>query len=491
MSLLKRRPLFLFLLPLFFVLNGFTRHYYFVPIGDALLLAVIYTGSALLIAGLFYLYFRDFTKASLIAFLIMSFHFFFGSVHDAMKPVFEGTFIYRYSFIVSFSFIILITTIIILRKRKKPVWKITSYLNILFSLLIIIDIGWLAIKIIYPGKESQIALAEAGFTTKCDTCKKPDIYFIILDEYSGNTALKDQFAFDNTDFENELTQRGFKVVSNTRSNYNYTPYSVASILNMDYLNLNMKTRNRGNLKYCYETIKNSLVLKFLESNNYTFYNYSIFDFKEQPARNYDNFLPARSKLITAQTFLSRFWKDFRNVFIMGKFSFKTFEKKFTYSHLHNNENFLKYTREIAGATNTLPKLVYTHLLMPHYPYYFDSKGNALPFDSLIYGRLFNHHYIEYLQYCNKKILQLTDDILQRSAQPPVIIFSGDHGYRGGELEERRKYSFMNLLAIYLPDKSYTGFYPGMSGVNTFRVFLNTQFKQNLPVLKDSTIYLWD
>ena len=68
---------------------------------------------------------------------------------------------------------------------------------------------------------------------------------------------------------------------------------------------------------------------------------------------------------------------------------------------------------------------------------------------------------------------------------------GDHGFRefGHETPEIKKYYFMNLNSVYLPNKDYSRFYEGMSGVNQFRVILNTSFRQNLPLLKDSTIVI--
>ncbi len=64
---------------------------------------------------------------------------------------------------------------------------------------------------------------------------------------------------------------------------------------------------------------------------------------------------------------------------------------------------------------------------------------------------------------------------------------GDHGFR--HLEGNNNGHFMNFNSIYLPDKNYSRFYDGMSLVNEFRILLNTQFNQHLPILKDSTIFL--
>jgi hypothetical protein len=81
-----------------------------------------------------------------------------------------------------------------------------------------------------PRAENQGSTFSDTNLFECRSCNRPDIFFYILDEYSGNTALKQLFHFDNSAFERQLEQRGFYVVKQSRSNYNYTPFSVASIL---------------------------------------------------------------------------------------------------------------------------------------------------------------------------------------------------------------------------------------------------------------------
>jgi hypothetical protein len=490
MRFLKNSPVFLFLLPLFFVLHGFSENYDFVPVKDALLLTGIYTACALTIAWLFWLFYHDFTKASLIAFGVMGYHFFFGTIQDLLRKYFAETFITRYSFILPVSFLFFGVIIVWLKRRKSPFKKLLPYLNALLLLLITVDAGSLLSKMVRK-KKSPAGTTHTGFV-KCDTCKKPDIFFIILDEYSGNTALKERFNFDNSGFENKLRNRGFYIIPNSSSNYNYTPFSIASMLNMGYLDLDMKTKGPGNLKYCYRMIRDSRAIKFLEANDYQFYNYSIFDFAGQPAIKSENFLPTRTRLITSQTFLSRIWNDILFNVGTGNWGIQSINKKIVYSHLHNNDNFIRLTLDIAAREAIPPKFVYTHLMMPHYPYYFDSHGRALAFDSLVEGRQQDqHNYVEYLQYCNRKILQLTDDILKMSSSPPLIILSGDHGFRYFPKKEDHKYCFMNLMAIYLPAGDYHNFYSNMSAANLFPVIFNTQFQQHIPLQKDSTIYLWE
>jgi len=412
-------------------------------------------------------------------------------MQDLLRKYFAGSFIHRYSFILPVSSVFFFVIIIWLKRKKTTFADLLTYVNILLLLLIVIDAGWLITKLERKKSKTSHVIANTALQ-KCDSCKKPDIFFIILDGYSGNTALTERFNFDNTVFEKELQHRGFYIISNSRSNYNYTPFSIASMLNGNYLDLNMKTKGQGNLNYCYRMIRESRVINYLEANDYNLYNYSIFDFNRKPARYNDKFLPSRTKLITSQTFLSRIWKDILFNVGTGKLHIEMIEKKIIYSHLHNNEKFIRLTANTATQKTAFPKFVYTHLMMPHDPYYFNSKGNALPFDSLREGGEQNKHsYVEYLQFCNKKILQLTDDILKTTSAPPIIILSGDHGFRHFQKPEDRKYCFMNFSAVFLPSGDYSNFYHTMSGVNLFPVIINTQFRQNIPLQKDSTIYLWE
>src|SRR5687767_9645581 len=135
LHIIKRKPVFLFLLPAFFVLHGYLENFKFVPIKDAFLLFSIYIAASLLFSLLFYWLYRSFTKAALAAFLIMAFHLFFGVVHDTVKNLFPGTFVTKYAFILFLSAILFLTAFIIIKKRKTKFTKTSYYLNTLFLIL--------------------------------------------------------------------------------------------------------------------------------------------------------------------------------------------------------------------------------------------------------------------------------------------------------------------------------------------------------------------
>src|SRR5438552_2206822 len=108
----KKYPLFLYLLPVFFVLHGFTENYDFVPVKDAFVLAIIYLGFALAFLLLSWLYYKNWLKAAITATFIMAFHFFFGSLQDMLRRLSPGSFLSRYVFLIPLFLCVLLVLVI-------------------------------------------------------------------------------------------------------------------------------------------------------------------------------------------------------------------------------------------------------------------------------------------------------------------------------------------------------------------------------------------
>jgi hypothetical protein len=470
------------------VLHGYTENYDIVPVRDSLILTSIYIGASLVIAIIAWLFYRNLTKANLLTFSLMAFQFFFGSIHDLIKKLSPDSFISKYSFILPGALLFFIGLIIVLKKTKKPLQKFSYYLNLLLVLFILMDAGWLLTRTI--SAENKISVTSSETVETCNDCKKPDIYFIIADGYPGHVELKEVFGYNNSPFESELKKRGFYITDSSRSNYNFTPFSISSMLNMDYLNgIVGSNTNKSDMALCYQTIKKSKTFGFFTQMGYNIYNYSIFDLYKQPSLAIPTFLPRKTTPITSQTFLARIEKQ------LGHHLATTFKMKFIIRYirnrdLNNNNKIIAKTRKVVLTKETRPKFVYTHLVMPHYPYYFDSTGKNNSYTKLTEDFTMDQSaFISYLKYSNSKLIELIDHIKSSSPSPPVIILMSDHGFREFKIQVDTKYHFLNLNAVYFPDSNYSGFYPGMSNVNQFRVILNSQFKQHLPVLKDSTSYL--
>ncbi len=479
-------PLFVLLLPVFFVLHGYIENRELVGWWDAFLLWLKYAGIAIGLTAFFWLFFRDIKKAAFFSFLILCLQFFFGSVHDFLKEYFASTFIPKYSFLLPAILLVFIIAFILLKRQAKLSAKLVYYLNLLLVLLILFDLATL------PFHKKSIA-APIAITTdslSCPGCPNPDIYLILADGYPGNTELKEMLNYDNSAFENELKEKGFYVIDSSSSNYNFTPFSIASLLNMNFLTgINGSNSDKNDMAVCHQAIANNPITKFFLARGYEFYNHSIFDFTNRPSIAKPTFILRKTSVITSQTFTHRLQKE------IGFHLATTLKLNFVINYvrkqdLKNNNKISSRTYETIAAKTNKPKFVYSHLFMPHYPYYFDSSGNARP-----YSLLDDEHpkdtaaFISYLKHSNKQYLQLIDSIKRHSTTPPVILLTGDHGFREFPQPVDPKYYYMNLAAVHLPDNNYYSFYKGMSLVNFFRIVLNTQFKQSFPLLKDSTVLI--
>lgn len=477
MRKLFTKPVFFLLLPLFFVLNGWLRNREFIPVADAGLLLLVYVVGAFVLYAVSWLILRNHTKAALASFVLMFIHFFFGSFHDALKQ----SFIAKYSMLLPLLLIVVVATFVWLKKRKTSLLKPTIYLNLLLVLLILID----GIRVLFP-------LFERRPRTIIEYATAPrDIYLVVLDEYAGQDALKELFGYDNSPFFDQLKHRGFHVVPHSRSNYNYTPFSMASILNMQYLQLKDTGRLKPDVVQALRMIHNNEVVRLLQERN-DIYNYSVFDMEGRPAPVDESFIPSKTRLITSQTLLSRLYRDL-GYHLAATFKIKAVIKSQDYRELRNNNLLYDLTWKQVAAPRKNPQFIYTHLMMPHYPYYFDRNGKAMdPARILPEANNVNRQdYVEYLQYVNKKMLALIDHILKSSSQPPVIVLMSDHGFRHFREPVDKKYHFMNLNAVYLPGRRYDAFYDSLSNVNTFRIVFNEVFKTKFSLLKDSTTYLRD
>src|SRR5689334_14822202 len=277
---------FLFLLPVFFVWHGYVQNYPLVPGFDAVKLILEYLAIALLLTSLFYFIFKSWRKALLFIFFIMCIQFFFGATHDLLKTWFSNSFIPKYSFSLPLVLGVAIAAFFFVLRTKRSFKTVTRYLSITLVILIAVDLAVLFSKMISRSKADDVSAAVAG----CNDCKKPNIYLIITDEYAGRKELHDIFSFDNSDFETELEKRRFHVVKDPTSNYNFTPYSMASIFDMSYLQgITGKANDIWNRNKTYETINKNALVSILNSLGYDFINLSLFDFAGKPGISSNEF----------------------------------------------------------------------------------------------------------------------------------------------------------------------------------------------------------
>lgn len=493
---MKRRlltiPFFVFLLPVFFVFHGFQENLGYIHPGEAIILTLVYLAGAAIVFALAWLFYRNATKAALAAGLILAFYFFFGALQDFLKSHLHA--ISRYAVIVPLFLLAAITWIIFLRRTRTNLSRITLYLNVLLLIYIAVD-GLLLINLhmLVPFVEGKRA-SRTTFTLNYYGGEKPDIYFLIFDAYTSSKALNEQYHYDNGDFDRFLTAKGFHIQSSSRANYKYTILSMPSILNMGYLERLVDVKGGPVAEYYYlsDLIKNNDLMSWLKISGYDIVNCSIFDLRGHPTPITESLLPLQTRLITDQTFYSRFYRDVGWNFY--QYTINPLSKKEIDLSLNNDNKLISLVESASTTSSPRPRFIYGHFNIPHPPYYYDKDGRRrevkAPYKPTDEDNV--QEYLDYLPYTNRRAEEMIDTILTNTHGKAVIILMGDHGLRYHDTLGYNPLSFVeNQNAVYFPNRDYHLFYDSISGVNQFRVVLNSLFGQELPLLKDSVVNVKD
>ena len=484
---IKKYPFFVITIPLFFILHGFLENFGFITIREGLLLAAVYCSGAVLLYLLLLVFFRNAGRAGLVAAYLLVASLFFGACQDFLT-LHAGP-MGKYSVLLSLLLLLFIVVIWAVRKSTRLSRPILL-LNLVFITCTALDAVLLAASFIHPPPDKLSVAAIPAILSQPITGAKPDIYYLIFDEYASSLSLRQCYGYQN-DLDAWLQHKGFRVQANSASNYNYTQASVASMLNLSYIN-GIKDSSFFTIKdmnHCMALIRENEVIKFLSRNGYDIINCSTFDLAGNPAPVSEILLPVKTRLITANTLWERVYKDLGWVLVMGKFEIKWLSDRRLYQSRENDLRLLDMIKKQSSIRAPHPVFVFGHIYMPHEPFYCDKNGR-LKDRKTISGEanLPASAYLDYLTYTNTVIKQLIDTIQQNTRGQAAIILMGDHGFRQDILKNiPRNYQDMN--AVYFPARDYHLWQDSITCVNQFRITFNTLFHSSIPLLKDSTIFL--
>jgi hypothetical protein len=322
----------------------------------------------------------------------------------------------------------------------------------------------------------------------------PDIYYLIVDGYARSDVLQELYSLDNTSFLEDLEDRGFVVLKRSQSNYPQTYLSLASSLNMSYLDGLTDTvgptfSDRRPLRYL---IDNGSVIHLLRRVGYRFVLISSYfsATKENPQAD-----QRVCETVGLNPVLN-------NTIAMSPLALSRPVQRFQHEVYRRQVLCgLRMLGDLAGLSG--PKFVFAHIIAPHPPFVFGANGEErVPAGPLLLndgGRdafsavQYRSGYRDQLTYLNARLLQVVDTILAQSATPPVIILQADHG-PGSMLDvENPEHTNMTerlaILSAYLVPKDQRGlFYDSMTPVNTFRVLFNANLGTNLELLEDRSFF---
>ncbi|HUR09839.1 MAG TPA: sulfatase-like hydrolase/transferase [Flavitalea sp.] len=475
------------LLVVFFLTNGYSDYVGLIPVQDMLLYFLLMSGGGVLLFLLFRRLLGNNMKAGIFVTVFLFFWLFYGAIQDGLKLInwLHGVAAHRY--LVPGIILSLVLLFRWLRRTANDNNSFTLYLNTLLLICILYDVVNIVTKEvkkdtvdIISGKQEPVNL--------CSDCPRPDIFLIILDEYSGTRVLNNYFHYNNAPFEEFLSSKGFYVVANPSSNYSATPFSMAATFDMDYLSWDKKGDEMQGYARAAKTIPQSPVVQILKKQGYAFYNYSIFDLADQPSVFHAGFLPLKLNLITFKTIPNRVRRDF---FWRVQVRNKGTEALLAWlsgSIRYGNEKMISLTKQASASKTDQPKFIYTHLIMPHAPYVFDSAGkkNVVDYSSPEISEIKKQQgYLQYLQYTTGRAKELVQEILINTNGEAVIIIMSDHGYRDRQTMNGCIDLNNNFQAVYLPSHQYKYYYNSISSVNQFRVLFNSLFATHFALLPDT------
>lgn len=440
-------------------------------------------------------------KAAVYTFLIVLLMLSFGALHDGIKLT---GFIFLARYLVLLPVLLLLTVAVYtgIRKSKSNFSKPFFFINTLLFLLLgyeIVDSGiqWRA----YNKGQHLIdnrfaAYQQAKQTAPIADTAKPDIYFLVFDAMPSTIAMQQEWGFNNQQLDDWLKSEGFYVSSQSRSNYNLTVLSVSSMLNMDYsppVDL-LQDETKMYFKASASILDNSLT-RFLKTRQYTIKQYQAISFKNSDWGGGLVFGDMLYMNYFYQTLPGRIYRDigfnFTNLLeklFPGHMIAKTEKRNKQLQHdLLRTQELIKQS---CAKEKKQPQLIYAHFQLPHDPFIFDSSGKRKSAEKTMHytEKQEPAAFIEQVLFSNRIIADLVLHIKKHNRKKSIIVVTGDHGYRN--INGTRGYMiFDNFSALYFPDQDSSMLYPSMSPVNNFRIVLNKYFNTELPLLKDSSIFI--
>jgi len=391
-------------------------------------------------------------KAALITGVGVGFFFYFGYVQDALDGIMIFNIpINKTSILLIISILIFIISTIYFVKSRKSFESTIKIANVITITLILV----VALQFVIPG-----AYAE-----------KPNVYHIILDEYTDNEILLKKFSYDNEKFLEFLNKNGFYMPDKSFSTFSSTPHELNSILNMDY------PMKKGWVSDSYQALKNNKVMSVFSDQNYS----------------------------VIETNSAMRWKDFSDVdthlcydvdFINSEFLDQVLRKSIIryFMEQHQTDTRRDIVRctfnelsEIALQSNG-PTYVFAHLYVPHPPFIFGPNGeNVTPDHREISGLQSWENpqgYLNQLIYATSEISVVITNIVENDPNA-IIILQGDTGtLTGTDISTTTikdiYQSHSILYAVRIPDVNN---FENAIPVNTYRIIFNNYFDMNYEYLE--------
>jgi hypothetical protein len=332
----------------------------------------------------------------------------------------------------------------------------------------------------------------------------PDIYLLVLDKYTGSTALAQHYGFDNGPFETFLKRRGFVVPRAARANYMHTFLALAAMLNARYLDelpdqLGAATTSRRPVD---PLVEQNWTMSFLRKQGYRIVFFPTAFPTTRRNRFADLQIPSPDR-IRPEFVTAWLWTTPLPVAqeiacrILGCTVSRT---SFTPEAAEMVDWKFQQLEQLAGGSQ--PVFAFLHLVIPHEPYmYWADCRHRRPYwparDDGVDALKVKAAYVEQIRCLNRKLERLVEVLQAGSRTPPVIVLQSDHGhgrfgrslpdYSAATPEQREERASV-FSAYALPGVRTSGFSDSITPINAMRFILREYFGAPLPPVEDLTYW---
>jgi hypothetical protein len=384
-------------------------------------------------------------------------------------------------------------------RTHRDLSRLTVGLNVIAAVLLLTPLATIAVGFArsttaaapVPSSPPTATAAAAPSRVPVPTDAR-DIYYIVVEDYGSRHTVLDTLGVPDTGQFDWLAAQGFHVMPETRSNYGRTPLSLASSLNMTYLD-DLAARlgpDWGDYAPINDLVRNPAAGRFLQDRGYSFV---------QLGSQYR--LTAASAIADVNP-VFRDTSDFAGVLydttILPAIVHRLGLDDGRDGRRRNYDAFRWQLDQLDGLiARPGPKFVFIHFFLPHHPFVVDAAGDYVPRD-VDSRRARTEQWATQWGHTDDQIQAIVSSLMEGPDDTdPIIILTTDEGPNpdgmptvdgdlawGSATDAELDQKFSIFAAYYLPGVDASRLYPTMSSVNTFRLVFDLYFDAGLGLLPD-------
>lgn len=321
---------------------------------------------------------------------------------------------------------------------------------------------------------------------------RPDVYFIVLDGYGRADVLRDKYGHDNSEFLDGLGTLGFRVDHRSVANYAQTHLSLASSLNMCYLDgLAEAVGSDASTRLpLLRLISENRAASLFRSAGYRYITLST-GYLDTELSHADDDHPGSPAL-------SQF-----SVALLGRTPLAAWPR--LHYGMYRRRLLQAFDRLGTLARDGRPMFVVAHITVPHHPFVYAGNGDPITparrftfaddvhyYKKTAQGRAeYARQYVGQLRFVNAQVAAVLASLLAGSSPTPIVVLQGDHGPSVDwaapdrvDVTERMPI----LSAVLLPASHRASLHEATTPVNTLRAVANISLGIRLPLVADKSYY---